>query len=257
MREGEGATFRVVARGGKGLTYQWQRKNRGGSEFVDIAGATSARYTLNSTSWEGDNKAQFRAIVSGEGGSVTSNPARLTVLPQGPEITHQPEDREVRGGEDAKFSVEANGTMPLNYQWQRKGLDNAAFRDIPGAIKPTYAVDPTSWADNGALFRVIVKNPAGTVVSREAILTVLPTDEPPVTIISQPEDATVTAPGSVTFTVVAKGSGILGYQWLKKTSGASVFHNILGATGPSYTLNSTSVSDNGAKFKVRIFYKEN
>jgi glucose/arabinose dehydrogenase len=69
---GQSATFNVMATGAPPLSYQWQRNN------MDINGATSASYTLNSTTLN-DNGAQFRVIVSNSVSSATSNPATLTV----------------------------------------------------------------------------------------------------------------------------------------------------------------------------------
>jgi PKD repeat protein len=69
---GADATFSVVAAGTAPFQYQWQR---GG---VDIAGATSANYTLPAAA-AADDGAQFRVVVSNAVGSVTSAPAVLTV----------------------------------------------------------------------------------------------------------------------------------------------------------------------------------
>ena len=65
-------TFSVGASGPAPLRYQWQR-NR-----TNIAGATSQTYTIASVA-QTDNNAQFRAIVSNDFGSTTSNEALLTV----------------------------------------------------------------------------------------------------------------------------------------------------------------------------------
>ena len=69
---GASVTFSVGASGPAPLRYQWQR-NR-----TNIAGATSQSYTIASVA-QADNNAQFRAIVSNDFGSTTSNEALLTV----------------------------------------------------------------------------------------------------------------------------------------------------------------------------------
>ena len=69
---GGSATFTVAASGTEPLAYQWQRSG------VDIPGATSTSYTLSGVQTQ-DDGAEFRARVSNVYGSVTSNPARLTV----------------------------------------------------------------------------------------------------------------------------------------------------------------------------------
>jgi beta-galactosidase len=44
--------------------------------------------------------------------------------------------------------------------------------NITGATKASYTTPPTTAADNGSLFAVIVSNAAGSVTSNNAILTV-------------------------------------------------------------------------------------
>jgi Abnormal spindle-like microcephaly-assoc'd, ASPM-SPD-2-Hydin/Immunoglobulin domain len=69
---GQPATFSVIASGGPTLTYQW-RKNG-----TPVNGATSASYTTAVTTTS-DKGAQFTVVVKNSTGSVTSNPASLTV----------------------------------------------------------------------------------------------------------------------------------------------------------------------------------
>jgi hypothetical protein len=69
---GQPVTFTVTAAGSPTLTYQWQRNG------ANITGATSATYTISATS-AADNGAAFTVSVSNSLGSVTSNPAILTV----------------------------------------------------------------------------------------------------------------------------------------------------------------------------------
>jgi hypothetical protein len=69
---GQTVTFTVTGAGSPTLTYQWQRNG------ANITGATSATYTISATS-AADNGAVFAITVSNSLGSVTSNPATLTV----------------------------------------------------------------------------------------------------------------------------------------------------------------------------------
>lgn len=71
ISQGQPATFRVSASGAAPLSYQWQKNG------VNIAGATSATYTIASTTTT--SAGQYRVIVSNSVGSVTSNAATLTV----------------------------------------------------------------------------------------------------------------------------------------------------------------------------------
>jgi hypothetical protein len=78
----------------------------------------------------------------------------------------QPADQSVQEGETATFSVVAEGTEPLSYQWERDGVE------IAGATNPSYTTPAATLADDGALFRVVVTNSVGSVTSAEALLTV-------------------------------------------------------------------------------------
>ncbi|HYD41006.1 MAG TPA: PQQ-dependent sugar dehydrogenase [Anaeromyxobacter sp.] len=84
---------------------------------------------------------------------------------EAPAITQHPASVTVAAGQQATFTVSATGTPPLSYQWQR-GTTN-----IAGATSPTLSFTATS-ADNGATFRVVVTNAAGTAISNAATLTV-------------------------------------------------------------------------------------
>ncbi|MCX8004390.1 MAG: immunoglobulin domain-containing protein [Burkholderiaceae bacterium] len=160
---GQTATFSVTAAGSAPLSYQWRRNG------TDIAGATASTYTTPATTLA-DNGAQFTVVVSNAAGSVTSNPATLTVqaAPVPPSITAQPQSASVTEGQTATFTVTATGTAPLSYQWRRNGTA------IAGATASTYTTPATTLADNGAQFTVVVSNAAGSVTSNPATLTVTP-----------------------------------------------------------------------------------
>ncbi|HLY12385.1 MAG TPA: PQQ-dependent sugar dehydrogenase, partial [Planctomycetota bacterium] len=70
------ATFSVTATG-TNLTYQWQSMAPGGA-FANLGGATGASYTTPATT-VGMSGTQYRVVVSGDGPSVTSAAATLTV----------------------------------------------------------------------------------------------------------------------------------------------------------------------------------
>ncbi len=139
-------------------------------------------------------------------------------------------------GQTATFTVRATGTAPLLYQWQKNSAD------IPGATQASYTTPPATESDNGSLFRVIVRNAAGSATSNQATLSV---NLPP-TITVQPRDKTVTAGQTAKFSVTATGTKTLTYQWLK--NGAP----ISGAVQPSYTTPPTTAGDNGALFSVIV-----
>jgi hypothetical protein len=67
----------------------------------------------------------------------------------------------------------------------------------------------------------------------------------PVTIVTQPQDASALANGSVTFSAVAQGSSPVSFQWLKNGT------PIPGATNRTLSISNVSASDTGATFSVQ------
>lgn len=117
-----------------------------------------------------------------------TNPAP-TVPPQ---ITRQPENIRVAAGYPATFRVEATGDVPLSYQWQRNG---SAIVGATGAVYTFTA----ALADNGAKFRCIVSNGAGSATSDEATLEVVALPPPTATITLPLEGARYNAGGTLRY----------------------------------------------------------
>ena len=96
----------------------------------------------------------------------TTSTSTSTSSSTAPTISAQPANQTVTVGQTATFSVVANGTAPLSYQWQKGGAN------ISGATSASYTTPATTTADNGSSFDVVVSNSAGTVTSSSASLTV-------------------------------------------------------------------------------------
>jgi Immunoglobulin domain len=159
---GAAASFSVTATGTAPLAYQWQRNG------ADIAGATSASYTLSPTALA-DSGAVFRVRISNAGGTAISANATLTVTGpalSAPTITAQPQDRTVAIGQTAQFSVSVTGSPAPAFQWRRNGTP------IAGATASSYTTPAVTSSDNGAVFSVVVSNSQGSVTSSGATLTV-------------------------------------------------------------------------------------
>ncbi len=139
------------------------------------------------------------ALLSGCGGGGGSKPSA-----KAPTITSQPQS--VRGvvGGSATFSVAAEGTGALTYQWFRNGTA------IEGATSPALTIDPITQADFGA-YTVQVANAKGTRTSDPANLTVQGAPE----ITVQPFSVDAILGSSATFVVEATGDDPLTYQWFK------------------------------------------
>src|SRR5258708_2524851 len=144
---GQTATFTVAATGTAPLSYQWKKNG------TAISGATSPGYTTPATT-SLDNGSQFTVMVSNTAGYVTSNAATLTVSAAAvaPSITAEPTNQTVTAGQTATFTVVATGTPPLSYRWMKDRSN------ILGATSSSYTTPPTTSADNGSQFAVVVSN---------------------------------------------------------------------------------------------------
>jgi alpha-tubulin suppressor-like RCC1 family protein len=138
-------------------------------------------------------------------------------------------DRQGNGG---TFSVEAGGTPPLTFQWQK------GETDIPGATNGIFSYSPEFAAAGD--YRVIVRNDSGSVTSQVCTLTIVPW----IQIISQPQNATVNAGSDVTLFVVAVGSSPLTYQWRRND------FDLVGENSDS--LNLTNVQTEAGTYSVLV-----
>jgi hypothetical protein len=146
---GRPATFSVVAQdNGAAVTYQWRR------DGVDIAGATSASYTLTSTTLA-DNAATFDVVVQNLLGSVTSSAATLTVLtptgwqPVGDQVNVV--SATARSVRQPSVAVAPNGTIFVAYI--EHNSDPAGTTSVPeGSLRVRrLPVGATTWTDVGGI----------------------------------------------------------------------------------------------------------
>ena len=116
----------------------------------------------------------------------------------------------------------------LAYQWQFNGTN------IAGATNAALTLTNVGLTNAGD-YTVILSNKAGSVTSSNAVLTII---SPPA-ISVQPQSQSGGLDTSVTFNVVASGSGLLGYQW--QFDGSNITH----ATSSSLTISSIQSSNAG------------
>jgi hypothetical protein len=113
-------------------------------------------------------RAEFLQYDSGtgfDGARIRELDGFGTAGPVLPRIVAQPQSAEVNVGTPAVFSVEANGTGTLNYQWLKDG------NPIAGATAATLAIDPVTLGDGGT-YTVTVTDDVGSRTSAGASLTI-------------------------------------------------------------------------------------
>jgi uncharacterized repeat protein (TIGR02543 family) len=228
VSEGSPASF-AVSVSGSNLTYQWQRNGAPIS-----TNATDLTYTIPVTNYA-DNGALFQCIITNSGGKATSASAKLTVVIAAPQISVQPQSQSAKVGTIVNFSVTATGSN-LNYQWQK---NNVAIATATGS---SYSTPAVALADNGATFKCIVGNGAGSVTSNQATLTISATAP---SITTQPASQTASAGQTASFTIVASGANLT-YQWQKNGI------DIPNAAAASFTTPPLLRADSGAAFRCAV-----
>ena len=222
---GESAVFSVKAEG-YGLTYQWQYSKDNGSVWNNWSGKTASSASV--TAGTGNDGCLYRVIVANAAGSVTSSSAKLTTITK-PVITAQPKAVTAANGNSASFSVTATG-IGLTYQWQYSKDNGSTWSNWSGKTASS-ASATAGTGNNGNLYRVVVKNAAGSVTSAAAKLTVIMA---PV-ITAQPKDTSVVKGDTATFSVAASGTG-LKYQWYYSADNGATWKT------PSFACNTAVVS---------------
>ena len=192
---GANASFLVTATGAS-LTYQWYFNG------LVISGANSATYTVNSVSTA--NSGVYTCKITNTYSSATSAPATLTVSSAIPIILIQPKPLTLSIGSVATFSVTANNNGPLQYQWQKNGVN------IINANSSTYTIQNTLLSDVG-IYSVVVSNSAGSTISSYIPLNAAANGLPLIT--ESPNSQTITSGSSVVFKTTATSAAAVAYQW--------------------------------------------
>ena len=140
--------------------------------------------------WISATPLMFVCLLNLGCGSGTRTNAGGSTPKTPPVILVQPANQSVPMGLAATFSVEANGTYPLTYQWMKNGVP------IPGATSSSaYTTPATSLADEGEVFSVTVTNSLGSATSSSAALHVTARAPQPGDLRFQQVDAPSTVNG--------------------------------------------------------------
>ncbi|RYD95208.1 MAG: T9SS type A sorting domain-containing protein, partial [Sphingobacteriales bacterium] len=243
---GSPASFTVTTSGAAATGFQWQVSTDLGVTYTNIAGATTATYTIAATT-AAQNNNRYRVIVTGQCGTATSAAAILTVN-AAPVITAQPQNTTVCAGTAATFSVTATGAG-LSYQWQLSTDAGVTYNNVAGATSASITVPAVTAAQQGHRYRVIVSGTcAPAVTSAAGILSV----GDAAAITGQPAPVVTCAGSNATFSVTATGSSLT-YQWQVSTDAGVTYTNIAGATAASYTITGVTAAQNGNLFRVTVF----
>jgi hypothetical protein len=170
---GSNATFSVSATGAAPLGYQWLFNGAPfyGAGYFGTNGFGGPNLIIPNA--QPANAGSYSVRVFNAYGAVTSSVATLTVSGFVPTIVQDPGSETATNGDTVSFSVGANGSVPLFYQWLFNGTA------IYGATLSTLTLNNVQTNQAGA-YSVVVSNWVGQVTSASANLTVLQVNHPPV-----------------------------------------------------------------------------
>lgn len=154
--------------------------------------------------------------------------------PVPPTILSHPMNQSAPVGAQVQFTVTANGSAPLSYQWKKNNTD------LPGATSESLSLTNIQPSD-AASYTVAVSNSVGYAISDAAQLTVY---LPPV-VQTEPVSTTVGNGGDVLFQVKATGTPPFTYQWRQNNE------IIPGATNSTLWI-SSAASTNAGSYSVTI-----
>jgi glucose/arabinose dehydrogenase len=176
-----------------------------------------------------------------------------------PSITQHPANQTVAPGAAVTFSVRASGSPPLQYQWQRDGVN------ISGATAQDYTINSVAQGDNGARFRARVSNTNGNVFSNEGVLTVS-ANQAPTGTITQPVSGTLYSGGMI---VNYSGTGTdpqdgnlpgSAFTWQVDFHHDTHTHPFIaptsGASGGSFTIPTTGHTEDNVWYRIYLTVRD-
>ena len=233
VSDGHPAGFDANATGSGPLSWQWLR------DGVPIAGATQSHWTLAAATLA-DNGARFEVQVGNAAGRTLSPPAILTVTPVAPAFGSPAGGRiTVLAGTTLRLDVKVIGSQPMSLQWFRDGLP------VAGATTRTFTLSPVLLSDQGSTLRLVATNAQGSETSPVWTIDVVTVPVLPL-IVTGPAGQEVNEGEPARFSVDARGTPPLAYQWLRDA------RPIAGADGPAYSIASAGRGDDGARFSVVV-----
>ncbi|MCR5458841.1 MAG: hypothetical protein K6F51_02980 [Acetatifactor sp.] len=134
------ASFLIMAIGDD-LTYQWQVRFAGKTEFKNALSETAKTNNFLFAMQFGHQEMEVRCVITDKyGNSVTSKTAKCTwQQPEKPEFVKQPRDLTFNIGEEAEFEAIAVGDN-ISYQWQVRFVGKSEFQNAlaPSAKTSNY-----------------------------------------------------------------------------------------------------------------------
>jgi hypothetical protein len=182
----------------------------------------------------------------GGGGGGSDNGANPSAT-AAPTLVQQPADAQVQEGQDAVFTVQADG-QDLGFQWELS-VATGAWSPISGATNPQLIVSAVQLSDSGHRYRVKVSRNAQVTISSDVALTVTARAIAP-SITVQPQSIQVTPGADASFSLTASGTSLT-YLWQTSTDGSN-WVDAAGGSGATFVLKAVDLNLNGLRLRAQI-----
>lgn len=221
---GQTRTLSVTANGSTPFTYQWYLGNSG--DTSNPVGTNSSQYTTPALT----DTTSYWVKVSACTPAIPVASSTITVNVQEcptPEITTQPQNKNIAPNTSTSLTVVAAGGAPFDYQWYR-----GQTGDTSNAVGNGSQTFNTPQLTQTTSYWVKVTNDCGLVaLSDTATVTVQECPKPAIT--SQPASQNVALNGTATLTVTTTSSTTVTYEWYRGEVGVTT--NKVGTNSPSFT----------------------
>jgi sugar lactone lactonase YvrE len=241
----DGTQAQFFVRATNAIAYRWQQSLDGGATWSDVPDGNQPQLSVPAV--YAATPAQYRCIVSGRGGDVTSAVVTLAAKPVAVQFLQQPYDQAPTSGQPFTLGILATGTA-FSVRWQLS-TDGSTWADIPGATGTSLQVDRATMQMNGYRYRAVATNVLGDTASQPATLTVFPNADTPRFIV-QPSSATVSAGATARFdarTVTLASDEAI--QWQSSVDGGTTWAELPGPQFATLVLPAVSAADDGKQFR--------
>ena len=275
---GATANFTVAATGNPAPAYNWQWGGNGRwldiantNMISDVSSATTATLKVDASKYV--NGYQWRCVLTNSAGTVTSNPATLTIAGMSLSpvtaatatlISSSTTATAVTYTFAGKFTT--TGPATIEYKWFHSEPNNPTqIKTIKIPAAGTHSIDNDTWTvpRNPQPRRVGARfsfdpAPVNMVVSNLLDLTVPGLPASPPVITAQPADANIAAGANTLFEITATGNPAPAYNWQRSINGgawenlANLSNDIRGATTDTLSITSIPATFNGSKYRCIV-----
>ena len=231
------ATFSVAISQGAPVTFQWRFNGS------TISGATNQTLVLSNV--QPSQAGSYQVIVANASSAVASSNANLTVLIPATIIRH-PVSVDGAVGTNISFSVLAQSTSFVTYQWRKNGIP------ISGATTTNLTLTSIQVSDD-AIYDVVITDSVGSIFTQPARLTVL---VPPTIVVHPVGNTNLLVGSSHTFSVKVTNTATLpiGFRW--RRGGTTLTTHVLNSRTDFFTITNVVATQSG-NYNVIVTNKAN